>query len=190
MNDKIVTRVIFILSITVLAVVAFLYQSTAPDIEHSFNLGFFPKFHAFLNSIVSVLIISGVYFIKQKKIKLHRTMMVSAFLFSTVFLISYILYHTLSDGSVLYGDINHDGIVDDIELIAAGNLRYVYYFVLLTHIVLAALILPLILFTFTKALMGKIQQHKRIAKWTFPIWLYVSITGVLVYFLISPYYPY
>src|SRR5690554_852379 len=190
MNEKVISRIIVVVTIIVLAVVAFLTQSSALDIDHNLNLGFFPKFHASINTAVSLLIIIGVYFIKQKNVKVHRTMMLTAFLLSSIFLLSYILYHSLSDGSILYGVINHDGIVDDIELASAGSLRYVYYFVLLTHIVCAAFILPLILFTFTRALTGKIEQHKKIAKWTFPIWLYVSITGVLVYFLISPYYPY
>lgn len=116
--------------------------------------------------------------------------MLSAFSLSTIFLISYITYHTLSNESTRYGDWNHDGVLDNIEIVKAGVMRYVYYFILLTHIILAALILPLILFTFSKALTGKIEQHKKLAKWTFPLWLYVSVTGVLVYFLIAPFYHY
>jgi putative membrane protein len=114
--------------------------------------------------------------------------MLTAFLLSTIFLVSYITYHTLSDGSTKYGDLNFDGNLDSIEMVKAGMMRYVYYFILLTHIILAALILPLILFTFSKAITGKIIQHRNLAKWTFPLWLYVSVTGVLVYVMISPYY--
>lgn len=188
MKDQTISRIIITLSIAVPVLVAILFFVSPPDIKHSLDLGFFPKFHAILNSLVAFCILLGFYFIKSKKISAHRATMLSAFLLSTVFLVSYVTYHALADGSTKYGDANFDGILDETEAIIAGSMRYLYYFVLLTHIILAALILPLILFTFSKALTGKIEQHKKLAKWTFPLWLYVALTGVLVYFMIAPYY--
>lgn len=188
MRDQVITRVIIALSISVPVIVAVLFFVSPPDIEHNLDLNFFPKFHAILNSLVTICILSGFYFIKNKNVSAHRFVMMSAFLLSTIFLVSYVTYHTLADGSTKYGDANFDGILDDVERVAAGTMRYVYYFILLTHILLAAVILPLILFTFSKALTGKVEQHKKLAKWTFPLWLYVSITGVLVYVMIAPYY--
>ena len=188
MKDSTISKIIIIVSIVVPLLVAILFFVTLPDFKHQLDLSLFPKFLAILNSLVSVCIISGFYFIKNKNVKVHRTLMLSAFLLSTIFLVSYVTYHTLSDGSTKYGDSNLDGNLDTLEIAAAGTLRYVYYFILLTHIFLAAIILPLILFTFSRAITGKIDQHRKLAKWTFPLWLYVSVTGVLVYILISPYY--
>lgn len=188
MKDQTISRIIIAISIAVPVLVAILFFVSPPDIKHNLDLGFFPKFHAFLNSLVAVCILTGFYFIRTKNVTSHRTVMLSAFLLSTIFLVSYVTYHTLAEGSTKYGDANFDGILDDAEVLAAGMLRYVYYFILLTHIVLAALILPLILFTFSKALTGKIALHKKLARWTFPLWLYVAVTGVLVYFMIAPYY--
>jgi putative membrane protein len=188
MKDSTISRVIIAISLAVPLLVTLLFFLSPPDIKHQINLSFFPKFHAILNSLVSVCILLGFYFIRTKNVKVHRTLMLSAFLLSTIFLVSYVTYHALSEGSTKYGDLNLDGNLDALEIATAGMMRYVYYFILLTHIILAALILPLILFTFSKALTGKIDQHKKLAKWTFPLWLYVSVTGVLVYVMISPYY--
>lgn len=188
MNEKSLNKLIIALSIAVPVIVAILFFISPPDIKHGLDLNFFPKFHAVLNSLVTVCILTGFYFIKNKNVRAHRTSMLSAFALSSIFLISYVIYHTLADGSTKYGDANFDGVLDEIEATSAGMLRYVYYFILLTHILLAAIILPLILFTFSKALTGRIDQHRKLAKWTFPLWLYVSVTGVLVYVMIAPYY--
>lgn len=187
-KEKTLSGIIIALSIAVPVIVAVLFFVSPPDIQHNLDLGFFPKFHAFLNSLTAILIAAGVILIKNKNVTYHRAAMLAAFLLSTVFLVSYVTYHGLSEGSTKYGDINADGMLDAAEAAKAGMMRYVYYFILLTHIVLAALILPLILFTFSKALTGKIAQHRKLAKWTFPLWMYVAVTGVLVYFLIAPYY--
>ncbi len=188
MKDSTISRIIISISVVVPILVASLFFISPPDFKHQINLSFFPKFHAILNSLVSACILLGFYFIKNKNVKIHRSFMLFAFLLSTIFLVSYVTYHSLSEGSTKYGDLNLDGTLDSLEVAAAGSMRYVYYFVLLTHIILAAIILPLILFTFSKAITGKIVQHRKLAKWTFPLWLYVSVTGVLVYVMISPYY--
>lgn len=187
-RERSISAVIISVSILVPVVVALLFFLSPPEIQHNLDLGFFPPFHATLNSLTAICILFGVVMVKIKQIKLHRLSMLTAFLLSTVFLVSYVTYHSLTEGSTRYGDVDHNGILDSAEATAAGFLRYVYYFILLTHIVLAALILPLILFTFSKALNNKISEHRKLAKWTFPLWMYVAVTGVLVYFMIAPYY--
>lgn len=187
-RERSISAVIITVSVLVPVVVAVLFFVSPPEIQHNLNLGFFPPFHAALNSLTALCILIGVFLIRNKQVKWHRASMLSAFLLSTVFLVSYVIYHSLAEGSTKYGDVDHNGVLDAAELASAGFLRYIYYFILLTHIVLAALILPLILFTFSKALNNKIAEHRKLAKWTFPLWMYVAVTGVLVYFMIAPYY--
>ena len=112
MKDSTISRVIIAISIAVPLLVTLLFFLSPPDIKHQINLSFFPKFHAILNSLVSVCIISGFYFIRKKNVKVHRTLMLSAFLLSTVFLVSYVTYHSLSEGSTKYVDLNLDGNLD------------------------------------------------------------------------------
>ncbi len=173
-SESIYKKVIIGISLLVPALVVILFfVSPPPNIDLGFDLKFFPKFHAVLNSIATVLLLAGLYFIKNKKVALHKAMMLSAFVVSTVFLLSYVTYHTLSEPTIYGGE---------------GGLKYAYYFILITHVVLAAGVLPFILFTFLRALTGDFEKHRAIAKLTLPVWLYVTITGVIVYFLISPYY--
>lgn len=113
--------------------------------------------------------------------------MSSAFVLGSLFLISYIIYHATIDSTV-FGDINGDGIVSEDELAEIGMLRRVYLFVLLSHILLSIVVVPFVLFAFYYSLTDKIEKHKKVVKFTFPIWLYVSITGVIAYLFISPYY--
>jgi putative membrane protein len=173
MSESIYKRVIITVSVLVPVLVVILFYVNPPQIELGIDLKFFPKFHAVLNSIATVLLLTGLYFIKNKQVAYHKAMMLSAFVVSTVFLLSYVTYHTLSEPTIYGGD---------------GPLKYVYYFILITHVVLAAGVLPFILFTFLRALTGDFEKHRKIAKLTLPVWLYVTITGVVVYFLISPYY--
>ena len=113
--------------------------------------------------------------------------MVAAIILSVLFLISYVCHHLLS-GETKFGDMNHDGILSADEKVLAGSLRYVYYFILITHIPLAAIVLPFVLFTAYRALSGDYEKHKKLVRVTWPLWFYVAITGVAVYLLISPYY--
>ena len=113
--------------------------------------------------------------------------MLAAIILSVLFLISYICHHLLA-GETRYGDINHDGIISEEEKLQAGGLRMLYYIILATHIPLAAIILPFILFTAYRALIGEYDQHKKMTRVTWPVWFYVASTGVLVYLMISPYY--
>ena len=119
---------------------------------------------------------------------MHRIFMVTAFCFSITFLVSYILYHAQAPDTI-FGDVNHDGHLDALEKIKACNIRYFYYFILITHILLAASIVPFALLTMFRIWKKQVRKHIRIGRWALPIWLYVSITGVVVYLMISPYYP-
>jgi putative membrane protein len=113
--------------------------------------------------------------------------MTAAIACSVAFLVMYIAYH-MTAVSAVYGDINADGLLDETEKTNAGSIRYVYLFILLTHILLSIIIIPMVLITYVRALAQQFDRHKKLAKITFPIWLYVAVTGVLVYLMISPYY--
>jgi putative membrane protein len=174
-NEKKATWVIIILAILVPLLVSLLFFKSTPQFKSFIPLSFFPKFHAILNTCTALLLCIGLYFIKNKNIKAHKICNLSAFCLSAMFLVSYVTYHSLSSSTHFGGE---------------GIVRYIYFILLISHIFLAAAILPLILFTFLKALNGKIEQHRKLAKWTFPLWLYVAISGVIIYFMISPYYIY
>jgi len=173
MSEKSISILIIFVSVLVPGLVAVLFYISPPEFATNVNLTFFPKFHALLNSLTAICLITGVYFIKKKKIRKHRASMLTAFFLSAVFLLSYVTYHSLHESTPYPG---------------TGLIRTVYLVILVSHIILAALILPLILFTFAKALNNKIAQHRKLARWTFPLWLYVAVTGVLVYLFMAPYY--
>ena len=185
-NDKKAKIFIWIVSIAVFVAVAVLSK-----IKVSANLGFnphlFAEANAILNSIVVLLLLSAFIAVKQKKYVLHKKLMIAAIILSILFLLSYICHH-LFCGETKFGDINHDGILSGNEKELAGSLRMIYYFILSTHIPLAGIILPFILFTAYRSLTGEYARHKKLARITFPIWLYVAVTGVIVYLMISPYY--
>ncbi len=133
----------------------------------------FPLFHAILNFATAVLLIIGYSFMTVQKYVQHRNTMIAAFGLSVIFLVSYVL-SKISNEPVPYG--------------GEGVLRYVYFFILITHIILSAIIVPLVLFTMYRGLSGQYDKHSKVARWTFPIWLYVAITGVLVFLFMMPYY--
>ena len=146
-----------------------------------------PFLHAILNSLTAVALMFSLYFIKQKNIAAHRALNMTAMGLSALFLVSYVVYHVLAP-EVKFGDADHNGVVDAAEKAAIGTTRLLYLLLLLTHIVLAASILPFILFTFIRGYLMQIPEHRRIARWTYPIWLYVAVTGVIVYLMLEPYY--
>ncbi|MFT3950170.1 MAG: DUF420 domain-containing protein [Agriterribacter sp.] len=185
-NDKPAKLFIWVVSFIVFAAVVVLSRVKV-DADLGFDVHNFALFNAVVNSIVSVLLIAGLIAVKQKKYVLHRNIMIAALICSVLFLLSYICHHLFA-GETRFGDTNHDGIVSDEEKAAAGGLRTFYYIILGTHIPLAGIILPFILFTAYRGLTAEFAQHKKIARITWPIWLYVSVTGVLVYLMISPYY--
>ena len=185
-NDRKAKILIWTVSIIVFVAVAFLSKYKL-IIDLGFNPHLFAKANAVINSIVAFLLLAGLIAIKQKKYSLHKMIMLSAMALSILFLLCYIGHHLLA-GETKYGDINHDGLVDDAERLQVGGLRTLYYIILVTHIPLAAIILPFILFAAYRALTGEYEKHKKLTRITWPVWFYVAITGVIVYYMISPYY--
>lgn len=185
-NDKKARLFIYTVSFVVFAAVVFLSKYKL-DVDLGFNVHVFAKANVVINSIVAVSLLAGLFTAKQKKYRLHKKIMLTAILLSVLFLLSYIAHHLLA-GDTRYGDLNHDGIISIDEKTLAGNLRMVYYFILITHIPLAAIVLPFILFTAYRALTGEYEQHKKLVRITWPLWFYVAVTGVVVYLMISPYY--
>lgn len=185
-NDRNARIFIWLVSLIVFIAVALLSK-----IKLAVNLGFdphlFARLNAVVNSIVVILLLSAFAAVKQKKYLLHKRLMTAAIIFSILFLVSYICHHLFS-GETKYGDIDHNGILSANEKEMAGSFRIVYYFILATHIPLAAIILPFILSTAYRSLTGEYQRHKKLARITLPVWLYVAVTGVVVYLMISPYY--
>jgi putative membrane protein len=186
--DKKFNNLIIVVSIIIPIVVAILFSIKLKDFGIKVApLNFLPPIYATINGITALLLIAAVVSIKNGKRKLHETLMTIAILCSIVFLIMYVAYH-LTANSTKFGDSNHDGIVDAAELAIVGSMRIVYFLILISHIALSVIIIPLVLFTYAHALAEKFDKHKKLAKITFPIWLYVAVTGVVVFLMISPYY--
>lgn len=171
-NDKQASILIILFSVVVFVAVVFLSKIKL-ELELPFNVHVFAKLNAFINSAVSFLLLVGLLSVKRGRYSLHKKVMITSMVLSLLFLVSYICHHLLSDSTVFGGE---------------GAIKYVYYFILITHIILAAIILPFILFTSYRALVAEWPAHKKLARITWPIWFYVSVTGVIVYLLISPYY--
>jgi putative membrane protein len=185
-NDKKAHILIWIFSAIVFLAVTILDKITL-DVELGFDPHIFAKLSAAVNSIVSVLLIVGLIQIKQKKYQAHKNTMLFTMALSVLFLVFYIAHH-LFTGETKFGDLNHDGLLQESEKLQAGSMRYIYYFIISTHVTLAGIIMPFVLYSAYRALTSEFDKHKKLVRYTFPIWLYVAITGVLVYFFISPYY--
>ena len=171
-NDRRARLLILLASVIVFSAVALLGRVQV-QVGGAFDVHIFAKFNAVINSMVSVLLVAGLIAVRKGKYAFHKKIMLTAMILSVLFLVSYICHHLFA------GDTKFGG---------QGSIRYLYYFILITHIFLAAIILPFILFTSYRAMIAEWPQHRRIAKITWPVWLYVSVTGVLVYLMISPYY--
>ncbi len=185
-NDQKAKLFIYAVSLVVFAAVVIL-SKVHLELNLPFNPHVFASVSATLNSIVAVFLIAGLVTAKKKDYLIHKKIMQFAILLSVLFLVSYIGHHLLA-GETKFGDINHDGILSDAEKAAVGSARLIYYIILFTHIPLAAIILPFILFTAYRALIGEYEQHKKLTRITWPIWFYVAVTGVIVYWMILPYY--
>jgi putative membrane protein len=185
-NDKKARTLIFIFSVVVFSAVVLLSR-----VKLNVNLGFdvhlFAKANAIINSCVAVLLIIALIAVKNKSYTLHKNLMMSAMVLSIFFLVSYICHHLFA-GDTRFGDVNHDGIVTELEKAEVGSSRIIYYIILGTHIPLAGIILPFILFSAYRALTGEFDKHKKLVRITWPVWFYVAVTGVVVYWMISPYY--
>ena len=188
MTDKFIFRFVIGVTIFVCLVVFILSLKILPRPVPvpAFTI-FLPKLNAILNGTCSILLLTSLYFIKQGNITVHKRINITAFVLSSLFLVSYILFHYLSP-ETKYGDTNGDGVLSASELAAAGGLRTLYLCILIPHIILAAAVLPLILLSFYRGLQMQVEKHKKLVRWAFPIWLFVTVTGVIVYFMIAPYY--
>ncbi len=185
-NDKKARLFIFTVSFVVFAAVALLSKYKL-NVDPGFDVHVFAMINAIINSCVMLLLAAGLVTALKKMHVWHKRIMLTAICLSILFLVSYIAHHVLA-GETKFGDIDHDGILSDDEKFRAGTMRMVYYFILLTHIPLAAIMLPFILFTAYRALTGEYAAHKKLVRFTWPLWFYVAFTGIIVYLMISPYY--
>jgi putative membrane protein len=184
--EKKLNRVAWVLTVAVLGLVGLMRRVKIPMPE-GVDLGFLPPFHATLNALTAIVLLVALYFVKQKKIQQHRNAIYVAIALSVLFLLSYVAYH-FTTPETLFGDANHDGVLSELEKVAIGGTRTFYLVLLLSHIALAAGIFPFILFTFIRAYTNQIDRHRKMARWVFPLWLYVAITGPVCYFMLMPYY--
>ncbi len=161
---------IWILSIVIPVAVAVLFTVRIPGVE---RLGFLPPIYATINGITAILLVLAVFQIKKGNRIAHERLMKTSMILSVLFLLMYVLYHMTSDSTPFGG---------------VGTIKYIYYFVLISHILLSVIVIPFVLITYVRAISGNFHSHKKIARITFPLWLYVAVTGVIVYLMISPYY--
>lgn len=171
--------------------IVFIAVTALERITLEVNLGFDPHIFALasamINAVVAVLLVAGLLTAKNGRYTAHRNIMLTAIILSVLFLVFYIAHHLFS-GSTLYGDIDKNGIVDDGEIAAAGSARTVYRLLLSTHILLAGISLPFILFSAYRALTNENAAHRGVAKITWPMWFYVAVTGPIIYWMISRFY--
>lgn len=174
LKEKKYNKWITLLSVVIPVAVAALFgvnlRKLGFDVE---PLSFLPPIYATINGLTAVLLLLALWAVKNKKIGLHEKLIKTAIVCSVLFLVMYVAYHMTSDSTKFGGE---------------GIIRYVYLFILFTHIVLSIGVIPFVLITYVRAIVGNFERHRKIAKITFPIWLYVAITGVIVYIMISPYY--
>jgi putative membrane protein len=167
-------KFIIAVSIVIPVVVAILFGVKLKDLGYNVEpLSFLPPVYAAINGVTAIVLVAAVMAIKKGNRKLHERLMTSAIALSIAFLVMYVAYHMTADSTKFGGE---------------GVVRYVYFFILVTHILLSIAVIPLVLITYVRTLASKFDKHKKIAKITFPIWLYVAVTGVVVYLMISPYY--
>jgi putative membrane protein len=185
-NDRFFLRLIWIVTAVVLLVVIALKLVPPPQGRPTF-IYMLPHIIGGINAVCSVLLVISLIFIKRKNIQAHKVTNVITFILSALFLVFYILFH-LYEKDTRFGDIDHNGILSAAELAAVGAYRYVYFFILITHIILAVVVLPLILISFLRGFSMQVERHRKIVRWAYPVWLYVAVTGVVVYLMISPYY--
>jgi putative membrane protein len=169
-DEKKYNKLIIILSIAIPIVVAALFGIKIPNVE---PLTFLPPIYASINALTAIVLVTAFWAITNKKIKLHQRLMQFAILLSVVFLIMYVAYHMTSDSTKYGGE---------------GVMKYVYYVILITHIIMSIVVIPFVLITYVRAITNNFEKHKKIARITFPLWLFVAVSGVVVFIMISPYY--
>jgi putative membrane protein len=173
LSERALRRIVYGTSAAVVIAVSVLMAAPQMFAVEGLDVSGLPRFHAVLNGTCAVLLLLGFFFVRRKQIPAHRTAMASAFVASAGFLVSYVFYHSQA------GDSHFGGV---------GIIRPIYFFILITHIVLAPVVLPLALYAVARGVRGEIGKHRRVVRWTLPVWLYVAVTGVLVYLFMAPYY--
>ena len=172
--EKKYNKWIIILSVAIPLVVALLFGVNLRKLGYDVQpLSFLPPIYASINGLTAIVLITAVWAIKNGRQKLHENLMKFAICCSVAFLGMYVAYHMTSDSTKFGGE---------------GAIRYIYYFILITHIILSVIVIPFVLVTYVRALAQSFERHKKLARITYPLWLYVAITGVIVYVMISPYY--
>lgn len=177
---------VWVISAAVLGLVMLMREVKIP-LPDGFTLSFLPPFHAILNTVAAISLVMALDAIKKGNALLHQRWIYAAMICSLLFLLSYVTYH-FTTPETIYGDLNGDGEMSEAELAEAGTMRTVYLVILLSHIVLAAVSLPFILLTFCYGVTNHFTKHKKLSRKIFPVWLYVAVTGPVVYLLLSPYY--
>jgi len=181
-------KLIIAVSIVIPVVVAILFSVKLKNLGVEVEpLSFLPPIYATINGLTAIVLVVAVMAIRRGNRKLHEKLMTLAIGLSVTFLVMYVSYHMTTENT-RYGDLNHDGQMSVEEIAQAGKMRLVYFFILITHIALSVAIIPMVLFTYVRALAERFDKHRKLGKITYPIWLYVAVTGVVVYFMISPYY--
>ncbi|MES2808703.1 MAG: DUF420 domain-containing protein [Bacteroidota bacterium] len=189
MTDKFIFRFVAAITVVVVLLVVLLNRHVIPGpvVAPEFT-PYLPMLNAVLNGTCSVLLLASLYYIKQGNIAVHKKLNILTFCLSAIFLVSYVLFHYLMRKDTVYGDLNGDGEVLGEELTTYGTLRTIYLSILIPHIILAAGVLPLILLSFHRGLQMQVEKHRKLVRWAFPIWLFVTVSGVVVYLMIKPFY--
>ena len=187
-NEKNVKKIVYLSTIGVCSLVALLNQKFFPAPANIPSFIFkLPALNALLNGSCSLILLVSLWAIKNKKIEFHKKLNLTAFVLSSIFLISYVTAHYFIPDTK-YGDINHDGLMSLDENAAVSGIKPVYLLILLTHILLAILVLPMVLLSFYYGLSDQREKHRRLTRFSYPIWLYVTVSGVVVYLMIAPFY--
>lgn len=187
-NEKAVKKIIYGTTLLICVAVTALNQKWIPH-PQTFPAFIYklPALNAILNGSCSVLLILSLIAIKRKNIALHKKINISAFILSSLFLISYVTAHYFIPDTK-YGDSDHDGIMSEAEKLLVAGIKPLYLIILLTHILLAVIVLPMILLSFFYGLTDQREKHKKLTRFSYPVWLYVTVSGVIVYLMIHPYY--
>jgi putative membrane protein len=189
MTDKFIFRFVAVVTVVVILLVVLLnrHMIPGPAVAPAFT-PYLPMLNALINGTCTVLLLTSLYFIKQGNIAVHKRLNILTFCLSALFLVSYVLFHYLMRNETVYGDVNGDGKVLGDEITEYGTMRKIYLAILTPHIILAAGVLPLILLSFHRGLQMQVEKHKKLVRWAFPIWLFVTASGVVVYVMIKPFY--
>ena len=190
LSEKKVKIIIYSTTVAVCALVVVLNQKWIPHPDSFPHFIYsLPKLNAFLNGSCSILLLFSLWAIKNKKIERHKKLNISAFILSVLFILSYVTAHYFIPDTK-FGDLNHDEIMSPEESNTVSGIKPLYVIILLSHIFLAVAVLPMVLLSFYYGLTDQREKHKKLTRFSYPIWLYVTVTGVIVYLMIAPYYNY